>query len=217
MMNFNTPVVVSLPVLKEFVCEAKRRAFASTDMKTTLPDQTSVYSYRPFGERKFAGMIYADMYGGNTIEGGQESVTIDLVLRWRNQYYGGTKTQFWDVANKARAVEEFDSTLVATGPRFPEVVSRFLKQALMNMPLEFPVRGPHEFRASEVEFEGARFCGEWMYTNSWKAMPLFDTEDPFASYVGQERISLNGIEVYWHAYHGGLVRDKYFPLVVHPM
>jgi hypothetical protein len=214
MMNFKTPVLVSLPLLKEFVCEAKRRAFASTDMKTTLPDQTSVYSYRPFAEPRFPGMIYVDTYGGNTIEGGQESVTIDLVLRWRNQYYGGTKASFWDVARNARAAEDLDDTLLATGPRFPEIVSRFLKQALLNMPPEFPVRGPREFRASEIEFEGTRFCGEWTYTNIWEPVPLFDTQDPFASYVGQERISVNGMEVYWHAYHGGLVRDKYFPLVL---
>jgi hypothetical protein len=215
-MNFGTPVIVSLPLLKEFVYEAKQRGYAVSDIKTTLPDQTSVYSYRPFGEPRFAGMIYADTYGGNTIEGGQESVTIDLVLRWRNQYYGGTKERFWDVARNVRAVKDIGSSLLATGPRFPEVVSRFLKQALLNMPLEFPVRGPREFRASEVEFEGARFQGEWVYTNTWESVPLFDTEDPFASYVGQERISVNGTEVHWHAYHGGVVQDRYFPLVLRP-
>jgi hypothetical protein len=213
-MNFKTPVGISLPLLKEFVYEAKLRTFASTDVKTTLSDQTSVYSYRPFNDPRFAGMIYVDMYSGNTIEGGQESVTIDLVLRWRNQYYGGMKMEFWDLTKNAYAVEKFDSDLVATGPRFPEVVGRFHKQALLNMPREFPVRGPHEFRINEVEFEGVRLRGEWEYTNSWKSVRLFDIEDPFVSFVGEERILVNGIEVFWHAYHGGLVHDKYFPAVV---
>jgi len=214
MMNFKTPVVISLPLLKEFVYEAKRQSFASTDTKTTLPDQTSVYSYRPFSEPRFTGMIYTDMYSGNTIEGGQESVTIDLVLRWRNQYYGGTRTAFWDTSKNSGSEKKFDPMLVAIGPRFPEVVSRFLKQALMNMTREFPVRGPEEFSAREVEFEGERFSGEWIYTNNWKGVSLFGIEDPFTSYIGEERILYNGVEVYWHAYHGGLVRDKYFPIVV---
>jgi len=212
-MNFNTPVAISLPRLKEFVYEAKRRAFASTDKKTTLTDQASVYSYRPFGESRFKGMIYADIYNGNTIEGGHESVTVDLVLRWRNQYYGGTKIDFWDLSSNASAPDKFSDIPKAIGQRFPELVSRFLKQALMNMPLEFPVRGPREFRSKKVEFEGIRCSGDWVYRNNWGNVRLYNTDDPFAAYVGQERISLNGTDVYWHAYHGGLVRDKYFPLV----
>jgi hypothetical protein len=213
-MNFRTPVVVSLPIVKEFVYDAKRRGFAASDVKMTLPDQTSVYSYRPFGEPRFAGMIYADIYGGNTVEGGQESVTIDLVLRWRNQYYGGTHERFWDLETNAGGIRNLDDTLRAIGPRFSEVVSAFLKEALMHLPPEFPVRGPSMFRATEVQFEDARFGGEWIYTNMWEALPLFDNEDPFAAYTGQERISLNGTEVYWHAYQGGFVRDKYFPLIL---
>jgi hypothetical protein len=172
-----------------------------------------VVSYRPFAEPKFAGMIYTDAYSGNTIEGGQESVAIDLVLRWRNQYYGGTNSAFWDLATRADMAKKIDRNLLAVGSRFPEVVSAFLKMALMRLPAEFPVRGPRAFNATEVIFEGAKFCGEWTYQNDWKGVPLFDTTDPFASYAGQEHISLNGTEVYWHAYHGGFVRDKYFPSV----
>lgn len=213
-MNFKTPVEVSLSLVKEFVYQAKQRGFAATDTKTTLPDQTTVYSYRPFSKPRFGGMIYADIYRGNTIEGGQESVTIDLVLRWRNQYYGGTKEPYWDLTRYPDNVKDLDGALLEIGPEFPQVVSAFLKQGLIRLPSEFPVRGPQEFRASEVEFEGRRFSGEWVYVNNWGRVPLFDTEDPFASYSGEERISLNGTEVYWHAYHGGLVRDKYFPFIL---
>ena len=216
MTNFKIPVSVSLPLLKEFVYEAKRRAFAFTDDKTTLPDQTSVYSYRPFSSEKYPGMIYADMYSGNTIEGGQESVTIDLVLRWRNQYYGGTKAAFWDLAKSPISGMISDPIFAQVGSRFPEVVSCFLKMALMNMTKDFPVRGPLRFRSEEVDFEGIKVRGEWLYTNTWKGVSLYDNEDPFTSYSGEEKILYNGIEVYWHAYHGGLIRDKYFPLMVQP-
>lgn len=213
-MNFKTDIIVSLPLIKAFVYEAKQHGFAATDTKTSLLDQTSAYSYRPFADARFAGMIYADIYNGNTIEGGQESVTIDLVLRWRNQYYGGTSCRFWNIGASNHGLQKLNAAFGKIGPRFPEVVSAFLKQALMRLPLEFPVRGPREYRAVEVKFEGAQFSGDWLYTNTWQAVPLFDTDDPFASYVGHERISLNRTDIYWHAYQGGIVRDKYFPLIL---
>jgi len=159
-------------------------------------------------------MIYTDMYGGNTVEGGQESVPIDLVLRWRNQYDGGTNSRFWDTQRTTDVLKGIDSALLGVGSLFPEIVSAFLKQALMHLPPEFPVRGPSTYHCPKVKFENAYFQGDWTYTNVWQCVPLFDTEDPFASYAGQERISLNGTDVYWHAYHGGLVRGKYFPLSV---
>jgi len=208
-LNFKNNVEVSLETVKAFVLEAKRCGFAATDTKTTLSDQTSVYSYRPFADARFAGMIYADTYSGNTIEGGHESVTVDLVLRWRNQYYGGTNGAFWDTSNST-----LGPAYQAVASRFPEVVSSFLKQALMNLPTEFPVRGPREFLSDEVAFEDVLYRGEWRYENRWMPISLFPTSDPFAAFAGQERIYLNGREVYWHAYQGGLIRDKYFPSVL---
>lgn len=213
-MNFENPTAVSITLLKQFIYEAKRRSFAFTDNKTSLSDQTSVYSYRPFAKAEYAGMIYTDMYGGNTIEGGQESVSIDLILRWRNQYYGGTKASFWDVSANQSDLKSSDPVLFEIGPRFPEVVSSFLKSALMNMSKDFPVRGPKEFSSKVVEFEDYKINGDWIYRNKWKGVSLFNNEDPFTSYIGEEHIFYNGIEVYWHGYHGGLVRDKYFPSIV---
>lgn len=210
-MNFRTLKVVSLSLVKEFVFTAKRQGFAATDTKVTLADQTSVYSYRPFSDPGWGGMIYTDRYNGNTIEGGQESVTIDLVLRWRNQYYGGTSARFWETSASHAPGERRERPSTEKDRRFPEVVSAFLKQALMRLPGEFPVRGPREFRASKVKFENTVFRGDWIYRNEWHAVPLFETDDPFASFVGQEQIHLNGAEVYWHGYQGGFVRDKHFP------
>ena len=82
------------------------------------------------------------------------------------------------------------------------------------MSSDFPVRGPTEFQADEVEFEGKTYRARWRYSNEWSTVPLFKLEDPFAAFVGQERIFVDGVEVYWHAYHGGLIRDKYFPSVL---
>lgn len=213
-MNFRRTVPVSLSLLKAFVYEAKQHGFAIADEKTTLTDQTSVYSYRPFKHPRFGGMIYTDMYNGNTIEHGQESVSIDLIIRWRNQYYGGTKRELWNL--EERIARDFGEDFVGIGDEFPEVVSAFLKMALRAMPLEFPVRGPREFKAYKVEYEGKSFHGEWLYVNLWKPLPLWEEEDPFVAYKGEEYIFLNGVKAYWHVYHGGLVRDKYFPFTLFP-
>lgn len=209
-MNFKTNIPVSISLLKEFVYEAKKQSFAKTDDKTTLTNQTSVYSFRPFNSQKFKGMIYTDMFNGNTIEGGQESVSIDLSLRWINHYYGGTKISFWDISRTDINInlDKLDDT------RFPEVITSFLKQALLRMPDDFPVRGPKQYSTENVAFENNIIEGDWQYNNRWKSIPTFNLTDPFASFVGEESIKYNGIEVYWHAYHGGLIRDKYFPIII---
>jgi hypothetical protein len=213
-MNFRTQIPISLQLLKEYIITAKRSGFAATDNKTTLPDQTSVYSYRDFSNQRFAGLIYTDMYNGNSIECGQESITIDLIQRWRNQYYGGILEHFWNVSENKLFEQQFDNSILTIGSRFPEVVSTFLKMALFNLPEEFPVRGPHLFQVPEVNFEGISIHGEWKYINEWKLVPLFNSSDPFSSFIGQERIFLNGMEIYIHAYQGGLIRDKYFPFIL---
>lgn len=210
-MNFGSETQISLGVLKEFVYEAKQAGFASTDLKTTLPDQSSVYSYRPFSDDRFRGMIYTDHYVGNTVEAGQESVSIDLALRWRNQYYGGTFISYWDLTKQEGIVHAWGRQWELVGPQFPEIVSQVLKMALLRLPLDFPVRGPKLCEVESVEFEGEKYEGEWKYTNNWKGLTINGSEDPFSAFSGMERIYLNGVEVYSHVYQGGLIRDKYFP------
>jgi len=209
-MNFKTTTPVSVSLLKEFVYEAKKQSFAKTENKTILANQTSVYSYRPYWLDKFSAMIYTDMYNGNTIEGGQEFVSIDLCIRWINQYYGGTKISFWDTSkltndNQLKKIKK---------DKFPKYVSSFLKKALLELPIEFPVRGPKRYITTEVIYEDNTINGDWEYKNEWKHVPIFNSTDPFISFVGEESITFNGIEVYWHAYHGGLIRDKYYPLII---
>lgn len=217
-MNFGTPVTISLNLIRDFVYQAKRKGFAGAEKKTTLTDQSSVYSYRPFESARFAGMIYTDQYNGNTAERGHESVSIDLVTRWSNQYFGGTLEAFLGKDGCVTLKDPDVQSLIAVGgSETPQVVTEFLKSALMRMNEHFPVRGPSKYRATEVLYGGLRFGGDWVYENQWKAVPLHGTCDPFASYIGQERILLNGIQLYWHVYHGGLILDKYFPFVLAEM
>ena len=210
-MGRGSSKIVMLDVLKEFAYVAKQNGFCTSGVKTTLSDCTSVYSYRAFSVPRFAGMIYTDMYRGNTVECGQESISKDLALRWHNQYYGGACAA-WPFHRFARnEVEKLGRTFRETGYRFPSLVTSFLKQAMQHAPRDFPIRGPRLYRASRVEFDGARYGGHWEYRNRWQRVALFESADPFVCFKGVESIQLNGVVVQSHTYHGGLVVDKHFP------
>jgi len=202
-MNFDGNIVISIEKLKIFIYKAKINAFAANASKISLTDQTSVFSFRDFDNKTFGGYIYNDKYNGNIVEGGQESISIDLATIWRNQYYGGT--QYNSVPHRK------DIKDLRVWSKF---VNAFLQQALMQLPKEFPVRGPAKFSTTSVFAEGKEITGKWEYTNKWENIPLFKTTDPFASFRGFETIKLDGKEVFWHAYHGGLIYDKYFPFLI---
>ena len=155
-------------------------------------------------------MIYNDEYSGNTVEAGQETVSMDLCNVWRNQYYGGSFLQYWD----GKRVKELDISACVQIEYLPFITIEFLKQALLQLPPEFPVRGPHYFHANQVDFEGESYHGNWEYENNWKKIPVYSIEDPFAAFQGEEVIRCNGIVVYCHGYQGGFLRDKYFPIIL---
>lgn len=210
MRNFKVETAVSISCVKNFVYTAKKETFAATDTKTSLTNQSSILSYRAFSSKEFAGMIYNDEYSGNTVEAGQETVSMDLCNIWRNQYYGGSFLQYWD----GKRVNELEISSTISIKYLPFITIEFLKQALMQLPSDFPVRGPKYFHSDIVEFEGQIYYGNWEYENNWKHIPIYNTTDPFAAYQGEEIIRCNGITVYWHGYHGGFLRDKYFPIVL---
>ena len=168
MRNFKAQTEVSISQVKNFVYKAKRETFAGTDNKVSMTNQSSILSYRAFNSDKYAGMIYNDEYSGNTVEAGQETISIDLCNVWRNQYYGGSFLQYW----------------------------------------------PHYFHADRIDFENESYYGNWEYQNNWKRIPIYNSDDPFAAFQGEEYIRCNGIELYWHGYHGGFLRDKYFPIIL---
>lgn len=210
MRNFKVETEVSISCVKKFVYNAKKETFAATDTKTSLTNQSSILSYRAFNSKEFAGMIYNDEYSGNTVEAGQETVSMDLCNVWRNQYYGGSFLQYWD----GKRVKELEISSAISIEYLPFITIEFLKHALMQLPSDFPVRGPKYFHSDMVEFEGQIYYGNWEYKNNWKHIPIYSTTDPFAAYQGEEVIRCNGITVYWHGYHGGFLRDKYFPIVL---
>lgn len=198
-MNFNNHLELDISQLKEFLYTAKTNTFASTDKKSSLVDQTSVVTYRDFKNYDKA-YAYEDKYNGNTIEAGVETVSIDLVRIWRNQYYGGV---IFDIP-KGVDVKVTD---------WAQFVVNFLKKALMNLPREFPVRGPKKFKARVAKFEDKEIYGDWSYENKWKGLSLFaKNADPIMSFQGFETIRYNNQLVYWHSYQGGILYDKYFPI-----
>jgi len=205
-MNYERGIATKLKTIKDFAYEAKMSSFARQDDKTIMPDNSSVYSYRRFREHpKFAGLIYTDQYSGNIVDSGQETISLDLAPVWRNQYHGGSRAFFRP--GESELADQFESR-----EKIHSVITAFLKQALLEMPEEFPVRGPRKFEAGAAQIGDQIISGDWLYTNEWNQLPLFETNDPFASFQGLEKISFNGKEVYFHGYQGGLIFDKYFPL-----
>jgi hypothetical protein len=207
-MNFNRKISISIKDLKGFIYDAKMLTFADTNNKTFLSNNTSVYSYRQFkSEKEFSGFIYTDEYNGNIVEGGQETVSYDLCPIWRNQYYGGALSFF----ESASDLEKF----VSEKHFMSNIITAFLKQALRSAPKDFPIRGPKIYKANIATYDEFSATGEWEYQNDWDVLPLFihkHNVDAFESYKGFEKIFFNGKQVYWHAYHGGLIFDKYFPI-----
>lgn len=177
-MNYLNEVSIKLDELQHFIIKAKKEGFAKTDKKTSLTSETSMYTYRELP------WCYTDTYWGNTIERGTEDVSFDLIIIWSMQYRGGTVRKYWDRA---------------------EYISAFLKLALINIPEEFPVRGPKQFSANQIEFEGQVIDGDFEYINTWQG--------DLVRFKGEEHILWKGKEVYYHDYIGGLNRNKHFPIV----
>lgn len=104
--------------LSGFIFTAKKKTFAATDIKTSLADGSSIYSYRELP------WLYVDQYIGNTVEFGNERVSYNMNTVWGLVYYGGTLNPYRKQA---------------------EEISAFLKHALMNLPQDKPMRGPPSF------------------------------------------------------------------------
>lgn len=67
-------------------------------------------------------------------------------------------------------------------------VYQFLRNALKNIPEEAPFRGPKEYRQDE-----------WLYQNSWSG--------EVKNFSGEEVITLDGKQIYFARYIGGLVNQ----------
>ena len=213
-MNFKLEEPISISLVKEFVYQAKVKSFAGSGKKVTLNNQSSVFSYRGYGDEhydgnpSFSGMIYTDEYSGNTVEAGTETVSINLRNVWRNQYYGGSYCSWWAGAEGLRIQAEEMITYL------PFITIEFLKLALRELPRDFPIRGPKFLQTDVVEYEGTKYFADWRYENQWESIPVYNTNDPFAAFQGKEIIRCNGETIYWHGYQGGFLRDKYYPITL---
>jgi len=145
--------------LKQFLIQFNEAGFASDNrnMWTKELDGSTSITYEN-GEY----MAHDNFFGGEPY-GGREVIFLNNKPSWMMVYYG------W-------VVEGFDKN----------EVYKALRNALMNQPKNFPVRGP-----KEIEFEG------FVYKNNWEG----DVE----RFSGKEVIMKNNEIVYEADYMGGLV------------
>jgi len=161
---------INLEELAKFLVNAKRNTYASTDRMKIKPERPK------FDELEYEenGFYYRDSYCGFFQAPGMEIVRTggrDGEPIWTMAYSGGMNLGFHDDADFAKEVFEF------------------LKQALLEVPMSMPFRGPRNLRD-----------GEWEYTN--------DINGDIKRFVGHERVLHKGEEVFNQDYIGGLVIDK---------
>src|SRR3989338_9901782 len=105
--------------LRKFLRKAKKKTFASRISIPKLnPDSSKEYKYTE------GGFIYLDKYYGSLIDTGQEQVWHNKNLLWSMSYRGGMLCE----------------------ENFSRQCFSFLKKCLRDPPLEFPARGPREYR-----------------------------------------------------------------------
>lgn len=209
-MNFWNELELSLSTLKEFAYTAKRNTFANDQIKkASMCDNTSVYSYRDFKNPVNKSLIYCDKYNGNSVEMGYETISYDLVNIWRNQYCGGICQDFFNPVPYDERQGMFEGV---PSVHDLSIVTVMLRMALMEPPKDFPVRGPEYLETDAIDYKGFHIAGKWVYDNKWMPLTNAGEKDPFISYHGIERILYNDKIVFWHAYQGGMIFDKHFPI-----
>ena len=156
-VRYNAEIELTEKELIDFIYRSKLSSFARTDDKVSRSDASSLYSNRELP------WLYTDTYCGNTIERGSEDVYYNMVLVWSMQYRGGYYVPYWNDA---------------------EILSVFLKEALLRAPKDFPARGPEEFCLDEISYEGETIRGELLYRNQWTGN--------IGHFIGKEFMYLNG-------------------------
>lgn len=144
--------------LGKFLKLAKSKTFASL---ISIPkfnlDGSKEYSY------KKGDWLYKDKYYGSVVDTGNERVFYKNKLIWSMAYRGGMFESKKDLSKKCFS---------------------FLKKCLLNIPSEFPVRGPKIFNENNL-----------IYENIWKG----NLED----FIGEEKIFLGEEQIYFRNYIGG--------------
>ncbi|MBR0703030.1 hypothetical protein JQ599_24200 [Bradyrhizobium diazoefficiens] len=130
--------------LAAFLVEAKRRTYAGLDDDATVA--TPLLAGSKQLEHRAPPYAYRDIYFGMGFFVGQETVSRDDRVIWSMSYSGGVGAKITD-----------RETFLA--------IYKFLRQALLGVPVEEPYRGPRRFEHDGMvyrnEMEGAldRFHG----------------------------------------------------------
>ena len=148
--------------LKQFLFDSNKAGYAAGDVKKWIkePDDSTTISFEKGPWRSHDNFFGGEPYGGRTI------VFLEGKPYWMIVYYGWV----------AETVES-------------NPVYRVLRNALMQMPKDYPYRGPKEYKDRG-----------YTYTNSWKG--------EVDRFVGEEKIQQGGKLIYRANYMGGLVNQR---------
>jgi hypothetical protein len=152
----------NLQQLKEFLLASNKAGYAGGEEKKWVkePDGSTTIPFQSGAWRSNDNFFGGEPYGGRVV------VFFENKPIWIMVYYG------W----------------VVEGEDTNEVYA-ILRKALMQMPDNYPYRGPEKL----VE-------GEFVYQNSWSG--------ELDKYTGEEFIAKNGKEIYRATYMGGLVDTR---------
>jgi hypothetical protein len=151
--------------LKSFLLFAKLATYASTKKPKKYTNGQKIYKYSN------GSMIYKDIYYGNVLDAGLEVVFDKNFPIWSMSYRGGMTNEIID----------------------SKTCFKFLMKSLSNLSIDFPVRGPSEFRDSD-----------FVYYNFFDGT-IFD-------FIGYEEIYFNNEKIYFKKYIGGLFKFRENPI-----
>jgi len=177
---------IDLKELRQFICDGKRNGFASGKKPIKSSDCREEYSY---SNEKF---FYLDQYKGSGSFIGQETV---FYLNKNNENVPLWGMNYFDTFNAPKGFSS-DQTR-----ELRKNVLTFLKLNLMNIPLEYPFRGPIGEANDYIKDR------KLVYSNQTDC--LFKGEKAFTNFRGEEKISLaerkDSFNIFSLIYHGGLL------------
>ncbi len=149
--------------LNKFLVEAKKNTYAAGTKEIILPDGGRELVYEKGVYR------YRDLYYGFNPFSGQEIVWQNGNLIWIMNYSGKARDDFG----------------IST-----EEIYKNLKKALLEVPEEFPFRGPRLLKLDNFLQYFNKYLGD------------------INSFEGEENISFKGAPTYNLIYHGGLIKTN---------
>lgn len=141
----------------EFLCRAKKATYASGNREEVISSRPHSHDLEYVED----DLKYIDSYLGGEKFAGEEGLFKNNKPFWAMNYVG-------------RVIEKGFS-------------GSFLKEALSNVPYEYPYRGPLEYRRDDYVYKCA-------------------VEGEFIWFTGYEAIYKNGIKVFECNFHGGIIK-----------